>query len=361
MANINNLEPLTEKEFATREAPAATRRPQVGFLGVGWIGMDRLKAIAAADAVEIAAVADLNAEVAQRSAAAIPGAVAVPSFDELLGLHLDGIVIATPTALHAEQSIAALDAGAAVFCQKPLGLNAVETARVIQTARRAERLLGVDMSYRHVRGVKKIKQLIGAGEIGEIFAAELVFHNAYGPDKPWYYLPALSGGGCVIDLGVHLIDLALWMLEFPEVCRVSSRLFADGRRITKGAGVLEDFASVQIDVASGATLNLSCSWHLPAGRDADIRAFFYGSKGALMLRNIKGSFYDFRAQRCAGTALTVLDNAPDAWSGRAAVQWAQQLCGGGRFAPEIETSVQVARVIDAIYDNSMDSIIPAET
>jgi predicted dehydrogenase len=48
-----------------------------------------------------------------------------------------------------------------------------------------------------------------------VFAVDLVFHNAYGPDKPWFYDPELSGGGCVMDLGVHLVDLALWSLDFP--------------------------------------------------------------------------------------------------------------------------------------------------
>jgi predicted dehydrogenase len=343
------IETVTEEEIKPRETLGKSQQPRVGFLGVGWIGMHRLKAIAESNTVQIAAVADLNFETAQRTAAEIPGTIAVPCLDQLLGLELDGIVIATPTALHADQTIAALEAGIAVFCQKPLGTNATETARVVQTARRMKCLLALDMSYRHVRGVKKIKELIGAKEIGEIFAVELVFHNAYGPDKPWYYAPALSGGGCVIDLGIHLLDLALWMLDFPDVSRVSSRLFTAGRTLRKGEQVLEDFASAQIDLASGAILNLSCSWRLSAGRDADIRAFFYGTSGALMLRNVKGSFYDFSAQRCTGTSVILLDKGPDAWGGRAAVQWARQLRDGAHYDREIETSVQIARVIDAIY------------
>lgn len=344
------MQPRIREELRTLEAPAKSGQPRVGFLGAGWIGMHRLKAVAAADVVQVAAVADLNPEAARLSVSGIPGAIAVASFDDLLKLDLDGVAIATPTALHAEHAIAALEAGAAVFCQKPLGVNAMESGRVVETARRTNRLLAVDMSYRYVRGVTKIKELMRAKEIGDVFAAELVFHNAYGPDKPWYYLPELSGGGCVIDLGIHLVDLALWMLDFPEVCRVSSRLFADGRLVTKGARVIEDFASARIDLASGAILNLSCSWRLSAGRDAEIRASFYGSGGALMLRNVKGSFYDFAAQRCTGTASILLDKAPDAWGGRAAVHWAQQLCHSANYDSAVETSVQVARVIDAIYE-----------
>ena len=72
-----------------------------------------------------------------------------------------------------------------------------------------------------------------AGAIGEIYAADLVFHNSYGPDRRWYYDPLSSGGGCVIDLGIHFVDLALWILEFATVERVSSRLFAQGKALKR--------------------------------------------------------------------------------------------------------------------------------
>src|SRR5688500_4639002 len=108
----------------------ASPRPRVGFLGVGWIGCHRLQSIVESGAVEIAAVADFDSAAASEMAARVPGAVAVPSLDALLELQLDGLVIATPTALHAEQAIAALEKDTAVFCQKPLGRNADETARV---------------------------------------------------------------------------------------------------------------------------------------------------------------------------------------------------------------------------------------
>ena len=62
--------------------------------------------------------------------------------------------------------------------------------------------------------------------LGRTYAVDLVFHNAYGPDKAWFYDPALSGGGCVMDLGVHLVDLALWALDFPAVTKVSSTFVA---------------------------------------------------------------------------------------------------------------------------------------
>ncbi len=146
-----------------------------------------------------------------------PEAQVFDSLDELLAQDLDAVVIATPSALHAEQSIEALNRGFAVFCQKPLGRNGLEVKRVVEAARRADRLLGVDLSYRWTRAALAMRDTVRSGRIGRVFHADLVFHSAYGPDKPWFYDLRLAGGGCVIDLGVHLVDLALWALGFPEV------------------------------------------------------------------------------------------------------------------------------------------------
>src|SRR5437868_1219219 len=124
-----------------------------------------------------------------------------------------------------------------------------------------------------------------------------MFHNAYGPDKPWFYDRRLSGGGCVIDLGIHLVDLALWALGRPAVTGVSSRLFASGRRLLPAGEAVEDYAEARLDLASGATVRLSCSWRLPAGQDAVIEAAFYGTRGGAALRNRNGSFYELAAER----------------------------------------------------------------
>jgi predicted dehydrogenase len=324
-------------------------RPRVGFLGVGWIGRHRLQSILDSGAVEIAALADFDTAAAAEIAARIPGAIAVSSLDALLESQLDGVVIATPTALHTDQAIAALEKRAAVFCQKPLGRNADETARVTRAARLANRLLAVDMSYRFVRAVETIKQMITAGEIGTVYAGDLLFHNAYGPDKDWYYDRKFSGGGCLIDLGIHLVDLALWMLDFPKVQNVSSRLFSEGKPVQSAGGSLEDYALARLDLATGATVNLACSWRLPAGCDAVIRASFFGTQGGLSVHNVAGSFYDFRAQRFTGTSRVILEEPPDDWGGRAAVAWAERLRRDPTYDASVERAHPVAEVIDAIY------------
>ncbi|HEX8401122.1 MAG TPA: Gfo/Idh/MocA family oxidoreductase [Allosphingosinicella sp.] len=326
-----------------------TGKPRLGFLGVGWIGRHRMEAMLATGSIEVAAIAEPSEEMAAQAQKLAPAATRVDSLADLLDLRVDGIVIATPSAMHAEQSIAALARGAAVFCQKPLGRDAVEAREVVEAARGADRLLGVDLSYRFTQGMGRIRDLIAAGELGSVFAVDLVFHNAYGPDKAWFYDPALSGGGCVMDLGVHLVDLALWALDFPAVESVTSSLLAGGAPLAGQPGKVEDYAVATIGLAGGATVQLACSWGLQAGVDAIIAASFYGTGGGAALRNVGGSFYDFTAERYRGTASEPLSSPPDGWGGRAAAHWATRLAAGQRFDPEAERLVAVSEVLDRIY------------
>ncbi|MFN2431577.1 MAG: Gfo/Idh/MocA family protein [Gemmatimonadota bacterium] len=325
------------------------RLPRLGFLGLGWIGVHRLRRLAESGKVEVAALADARADALREAARHAPEATAVASLDELLELRLDGLVVATPSALHANQAVAALKRGLAVFCQKPLGRTAAEVASVVAAARRADRLLGVDLSYRELEGVRRIRDLVRSGELGRVYSIDLTFHNAYGPDKPWFYDVGLSGGGCVMDLGVHLVDLALWTLEFPRVDSVTSRLFARGRPLPRAPRVVEDHAIARLDLASGAAVRITCSWGAAAGGDAVIEAWFYGTAGGAALRNVGGSFYDFVAERFRGTARETLAEPPDQWGGRAAVGWADALRRGSGYDPAADRLVEVASVLDRIY------------
>jgi predicted dehydrogenase len=332
-------------------APAVARRarPRLGFLGVGWIGRHRMEAIARSGAAEVAAIADAAGDAARAAAASAPGARVAARLEELPELDLDGIVVATPSALHAEQAARALGRGLAVFCQKPLGRSAEEARRVVDAARAADRLLAVDLSYRFVRGVPELRRLVREGGIGRPYAVNLVFHNAYGPDKPWFYDVRQAGGGCVMDLGIHLVDLALWALGTPRVAAVSARLAAGGTPL-RGRDDVEDHAAALVELEGGVAVQLACSWRLPAGRDCAIEASFYGTEGGVALRNVGGSFYDFVVERYRGTAREAIAEPPDDWGGRAAVAFAQALARGGRFDPEVEGVVRVAEVLDAIYE-----------
>ncbi|PVE25734.1 oxidoreductase [Microvirga sp. KLBC 81] len=340
---------MTQQALFKSSPETALARPRLGFLGVGWIGRHRMQAILGTGSVDVAAIADPSADMAAEAGKLAPEAKLVSSLDDILDLGVDGVVIATPSAMHAEQSIQALERGVAVFCQKPLGRNVAEVQAVVDAARKADRLLCVDLSYRLTEGMRRIREMINSGEVGRIYAVDLVFHNAYGPDKPWFYDPALSGGGCVMDLGVHLVDLALWALNNPGVGSVSGKLFSGGAPLKDVTSQVEDYAVATIELETGAVVQLACSWKLQAGCDAVISATFYGTKGGVSMRNVNGSFYDFTAERYRGTSRETLTMPPDEWGGRAAADWASRLAAGERFDPAAEELVAVSRVLDRIY------------
>ncbi|KKC24618.1 Gfo/Idh/MocA family protein [Sphingomonas sp. SRS2] len=322
--------------------------PRLGFLGVGWIGRNRMEALLAAGAQAVA-IADPSPENLAAALQAAPSATPLASLEAMLKLDLDGIVIATPSALHAAQAIEALNAGMAVFCQKPLGRSGDEVDRVLDAARRSDRTIGVDLSYRNTAAIQPIRAMIRAGELGSIYGIDLTFHNAYGPDKAWFYDPALAGGGCLMDLGIHLIDLALWTLDFPAVRSARGRLMAAGAPLRDRTTQVEDYVVAEILLESGAPIRIACSWRLPAGREAVISAEFYGTQGGAALQNISGSFYDFASYRHMGTSSQTLVAPPDDWGGRAAVAWAARLVRDPGYDRQSDKLLTVARLIDDIY------------
>ena len=321
---------------------------RLGFAGTGWIGVHRLRAVAETGLAEVAAICDPNDDAAALALQAAPGAERAYRFEDLFDRDLDGLVIATPNALHAPQAIVALERGIAVFCQKPLARTAAETRKVIEAARGADRLLGVDLSYRYTEGMCRIRELVRSNALGRVHAVELVFHNAYGPDKSWFFDAAASGGGCVLDLGIHLIDLLDWLVQAP-VIGLHSRLYAKGELLSPNTGRVEDEAVVLLELDGGATASLRCSWHAHAGRDAVIGVLVRGSEGGASWHNVDGSFYDFAAERYRGTTRETLASPPDDWGGRAAIAWLNALAAGGRYDSAVESLLGVAAVLDRIY------------
>lgn len=326
------------------------KKPKLGFAGIGWIGQHRLEAVIKSQLAEVVGFSDSNKELCRKAKASVPNAISYDSFEALLEGDAEGIIIATPSALHAEQSIAALNKGKAVFCQKPLGRNVEETRAVVEAAKHNNCLLGVDFSYRYSQAIQKVKEEIQSGSLGELYAVNLVFHNAYGPDKPWYYDPKLSGGGCLMDLGVHLIDLLLWLLKPSTVTSVKSSLFQQGIKLKDRGSSVEDYAVAQLELDHQLVAQISCSWHLSAGKEAIIEASFYGTNGGVAFRNIAGSFYDFKAERYNGTATETLCEPPDSWGGKAIIAWAKQLSKGNSFNKDSQSFIKVAEVLDAIYE-----------
>lgn len=334
--------------------------PRLGFVGLGWIGAMRMNAVAEAGAGEVAALCESVPERLDQAAEAHPQAARFADLDAMLDqageLGLDGVVIATPNALHEAQTVAALKRGLAVFCQKPLALNASEAREMVRVAEKADRLLGVDYSYRFTDGARVLKRRVDAGELGRIFHVELVFHNAYGPDKPWCWDPRLAGGGALMDLGVHLIDLAFWLLGDPPVRKVRGGVYRQGERLSlgrltpRGEEVVDDFASAWIDLREGDVLaSLAVSWNAHAGQDCVIRTAVLGTSGGAEFRNVNGSFFDFELARFDGRSTSIVTSESRDWLGRGILDWVKRLAESNRYDPEIERSITISEVVDAVY------------
>lgn len=319
------------------------KRPQVGFLGIGWIGRHRMAAMLATGAIDAAWLCDPDADCLAAARALAPQARVVPSLAAMLAERPDGIVIATPSALHADQAIAALAAGAHVFCQKPLGRDLAEVDAVLAAAEHGGRTVSVDFSYRHFAAFRAVKALVDDGELGELLAIEAVFHNGYGPGKAWFHDRVQSGGGCLIDLGVHLIDLIGQLTRERPVAEVQARLLQQGAPCA--ADGVESFAAARLLLAGGPVCDLRCSWHAHIGADCEIALVLHGTAGGAAIRNVGGSFFDFEARHHHGTSSALIAAPPDDWGGRAAAAWAHALT-----APAQDRQLRYsAAVCDAIY------------
>lgn len=323
--------------------------PKLGFLGVGWIGKNRLEALTTEKLTEEIFICDPHLPSVEDAIKAVPSAKVNESFNELLQSDVEGVVIATPSALHSKQSIQALEQGKAVFCQKPLGRDLSETKAVVHAAQQADKLLAVDYSYRYTKGIAAIKELLDQGALGKIFSVEAVFHNAYGPDKSWFYDPGLSGGGCLIDLGSHLVDLLFYLFKTPSIEVRYANLLAQGKPLIGRGERVEDFAEAQLKTATGISIHLACSWKLSVGKDAEISLKIYGTEGGASFHNVGGSFYDFQADVFTQNKLQTLVTPPDDWGGKAIQHWARQLAKGNRFNPDNYELIKSAALLEDIY------------
>ena len=144
--------------------------------------------------------------------------------------QLDIISVAVPNDQHKPLTIAALESGAHVLCEKPMALNAQEAQEMLDTAKRLGKKLGIDFSYRFNPQCRAMKDMIGEGVLGDIYYARSVWFRRRGipgmaansfntgsgaPMGSWFYDKKQSGGGPLIDLGVHRLDLALWLMGYP--------------------------------------------------------------------------------------------------------------------------------------------------
>jgi len=195
-----------------------TNKVGVAIVGCGLIGQKRVKSLGPA---RLVACADVVLERAQALAANSPGATATADWQAVLGrADVDVVMDATTNNMLAEISLAAVQAGKHVLVEKPAARSVQELDAVIEAARQNGRLVRVGFNHRYHPALLKARELFESGVLGELmFVRGRYGHGGrVGYDKEWRADPALSGGGELMDQGVHLIDLARWFLgDFSEV------------------------------------------------------------------------------------------------------------------------------------------------
>lgn len=199
---------------------------RVAIVGCGLIGQKRAQALGAG---RLVAASDRDATRAAALAARAPGcAVDADWRDTVARDEVDAVVIATTHDALAEIALAAVESGKDVLVEKPAARNAAELEPVIAAARRGERLVRVGFNHRYHRAFRRARAICAAGDLGPLLYIRARYGHGGRPgyEREWRADPRLSGGGELIDQGVHLIDLSRWFLgEFTEVFGVINTYF----------------------------------------------------------------------------------------------------------------------------------------
>ena len=214
---------------------------------------------------------------------------------------LDAVSLAVPNCLHLPLTLAALDRGLHVLCEKPMAMNVAEAEAMKAAADRAGKTLMINFSFRFSEVSQALKQQVDAAALGQVYFGRTVWHRFRGVPRPgsWFGRKEMSGGGPLIDLGVHRIDLALWLMGYPEPMsvsgsthdRVASRLPA----IDDGTFTVEDLACGMIRFHNGASLLVETSWARNFEEPEFMVTELYGDRGGLRHRNVNGG-YDMTAE-----------------------------------------------------------------
>jgi predicted dehydrogenase len=272
----------------------AKRKIRVGIVGTGGIAKAcHIPGWQAHDDVEIVAVCDINKKRAVAAAEEHNIPNAFKDFKELVKLkEIDIVDICTPNMVHTPAVIAALNAGKHVICEKPLAVTTAEVKKMGLTAKKKRRKLMTAQHQRFGAEAVSAKKFVDSGRLGEIYHARTyALRRDLLPIGPGFIDKRLSGGGPCMDIGVHALDLCMFLMGFPKPVSVTgtSRVnFAKGRVIPGAWGEwnrklysVEDFATGFVRFDDGSTLMLEASWLGHYNMPECMKCQIYGKRASL--------------------------------------------------------------------------------
>ncbi len=274
---------------------------KIGVIGLG-MGSGHVEGFKAHPQAEVVAVCDQDEARLREKATKYGIRKTFTDAEEMMkSCKLDAVSVATPNAFHAPLTIAALSRGLHVLCEKPMAMSVVEAEAMLAVARKRKKNLMINFSFRFSPMSMALKAQVDAGMMGDIYFGRTVWHRRRGFPGfgGWFGQKALSGGGPLIDLGVHRIDLALWLMGYPEPSVVLGSSYEHLARIEverqQKAFDVEDLACGMVKFRNGATLIVEASWAGNTDEPEHMVTKLYGTKGGLVQRNYDGG-YKFEAE-----------------------------------------------------------------
>ncbi len=276
---------------------------RIGVIGAGNIGNVHLDIFSKlSDDVELKAVTDVYLPLAEKRAEEYQIPTVHATAEDLINdAELDAVVVAVPNKYHAPLAIQALKSGKHVLLEKPMAINENDAKEILITQRNTGKIVMIPHQMRWESIAMQVKEQVDRGELGSIYHAKAGWFRRKGIPGwgTWFTQKEESGGGPLIDIGVHLLDLSLHLMGNPKPVSVSGSTYAEFGPKKKGIGTwgtpnwngtydVEDIASAYIKMEDGSSLTLDVSWAVHMDTDNQPFVHLFGSNGGASIRGNKG-------------------------------------------------------------------------
>ena len=345
----------------------------VGIIGTGGIaGGKHMPALAKLEGVEMTAFCDIEEAKAQQAAKRFgtPTAKVYADYRELLkDPAIDVVHVLTPNDSHAEITIAALEAGKHVMCEKPMAKKAADARRMLEAARRTGKKLSIGYQTRQSAESQYLKKICAAGDLGEIyFARANALRRRAVPTWGVFLDAEKQGGGPLIDIGTHALDLTLWMMDNYEPKSVVGNVYrklGDNENAANAWGpwdpkkfTVEDSAFGFITMKNGATIILEASWAINLLDATEANCTLAGTKGGADMKNglringEKNSTLYVQEVQTSGGGVAYFDSKGTDLALEEARSWINAVRNDTDPVVLPEQALVVSEILEAIYDSA---------
>ncbi len=329
-----------------------SERLRVAIIGAGAVvQVAHLPVLKKLKSVEVAAICDPDLPKAKALANRFGVPDAFTDIEEVLNFEsLDALVVASPNHLHEAHVLAALAAGLHVLVERPLALTAAGAQRIQRAAEKKGRTVLVGMNQRYRADAQLVRGFVQGGELGEVESVRGSWHT-FRPSRQqlgWRLRRDQAGGGALLDLGLSMIDLGLWLAGNPVPVRVS----ASCEQPTRERGV-EHWGSVFLVCEKGVSLFVDVTWH-HMGEGERFGLGLRASRGAASVnpltvwKELHGVPTDVSPSTSTGRENAFLASFRAEWAHFLAI------LGGQAKAPDLAEQVTLHRIMDAVYRSAQD-------